>query len=67
MEALHNHITAIIVRYMKNDKVKVSEAILVLDMIRLDLVKQVSEGAYTKRPVKLSAKEPTKLGDKHGV
>ena len=52
---------------MKNDKVKVSEAILVLDMIRLDLVKQVSEGAYTKRPVKLSAKEPTKLGDKHGV
>ena len=67
MEELHNHITAIIVRYMKNEKVKVSEAILVLDMIRLDLVKQVSDGAYTKRPIKLSSKKPTKLGDKHGI
>ena len=42
---------------MKEKKVSVSEAILVLEMIRLDLIKQVSDSAYTKKPVEIVKKE----------
>ena len=67
MEELHNHIAATIVRYISAKKIRVAEAILVLDIIRLDLVKQVSDGAYIKKPAKLSTKKPTVIGEKHGV
>ena len=67
MEELHNHITAVIVRYMKGKKISVAEAVLVLDMIRLDLIKQVTDGAYTKKPAKLSTSKPSVIGEKDGV
>ena len=57
MEQLHNLITATIVRYLKGDKVKVSEAVLVLEMIKQDLVSQVTNSAYLKKPVKIVKKE----------
>ena len=57
MEQLHNLITATIVRYLKGDKVKVSEAVLVLEMIKQDLVSQVTNSAYSKKPVKIVKKE----------
>lgn len=67
MEELHNHIAATIVRYISTKKISVAEAVLVLDIIRLDLVKQVSEGAYTKKPAKLSTKKPSVIGEKDGI
>ena len=67
MEELHNHIAATIVRYISAKKIRVAEAILVLDIIRLDLIKQVSDGAYTKKPAKLSTKKPSVIGEKHGI
>ena len=67
MEELHNHIAAVIVRYMKGKKIRVAEAILVLDMIRLDLIKQVTDGAYIKKPATLSTKKPSVIGEKDGV
>ena len=57
MKELHNHIAAIIVRYMKNKKVSIAEAILVLEMIRVDLVNQFKDQAYTKKPVIMGEKD----------
>lgn len=66
MEELHNYITTTIVRYINQKKITVPEAILVLEIIKLDLVKQVTDKVYTKKPITMSAKKPTTIGEKDG-
>ena len=66
MEKLHNQITGLIVYSINNKKIKVAEAVLVLEMIKQDLVNQVSGSAYTKKPVKV-IKKPTTIGAKDGI
>ena len=42
---------------MKNKKVSIAEAILVLEMIRVDLVNQFKDQAYTKKPIIMGEKD----------
>jgi len=55
MEQLHNLITATIVRHLNTKKIEVADAVLVLEMIKQDLVKQVLETSY-KQPVTIVEK-----------
>lgn len=66
MEELHNQITGLIVHNISNKKVKVSDVVLVLEIIKQDLVKQMTSSFYKKQPIEV-IKKPTKIGEKHGV
>ena len=51
MEQLHNQITSLIQHGTSEGKVSVSEVVLLLEMIKLDLISQVTAQKYTKVPV----------------
>ena len=56
MEKLHNSITSIIQHHITNDKLSIAEVVLLLEMIRSDLVSQVTLQHYTKKPVETVSK-----------
>lgn len=47
MEELHNQIVSLIVYNINNKKIKVSEVVLLLEMIKSDLIIQVVNQKYT--------------------
>ncbi len=51
MEKLHNDITQLIQFHITEDKLSVAEVVLLLEMIRSDLVSQVTAQSYTKKPI----------------
>ena len=67
MEQLHNQITGLIIHSISKNKIRISDVVLVLEIIKNDLVKQITDQVYKKQPVKISTKKPTKLGEKDGV
>ena len=46
LEEVHNHIATLVFHHLKEGKASVAEAVLALEMIRADLVAQVSSRAY---------------------
>ena len=49
MEKLHNDITQLIQYHVSHDKLSVAEIVLLLEMIKSDLVSQVTIQKYTKK------------------
>lgn len=56
MEKLHNNITQLIQFHLTKDKLSIAEVVLLLEMIRTDLISQVTAQHYTKQPVKIESK-----------
>ncbi len=61
MEELHNQITSLIVHNIKSNKISVSEVVLLLEMIKTDLVIQVTGRKYKEEPKDIGTKKPVKI------
>ena len=48
MEKLHNDIAQLIQYHVKNDKLSIAEVVLLLEMIKSDLISQVTMQKYIK-------------------
>ena len=56
MEKLHNDITQLIQYHVSKDKLSVAEVVLLLEMIKLDLISQVTMQKYTNKPTSIGSK-----------